>query len=301
MTQIIISFFSYLLDKLFGEYSFIKHPIIIIGELIKWYEKHFYKDSIKSGLFLVFFVLAITMSVSISIEIFLKYFNDALYIVINSFLASMFLAHRMLYDVVKDILSTEDKKQALSMLVSRDTKELSESDIYKGAIETYAENLSDGVIAPLFYLLAFGLFGIVAYKAINTMDSMVGYRNKRYENFGKAAALLDDIVNFIPSRLTALLIAFLTKQKQILLFLHYGVKHKSPNAGHPISSMALYLGVSLGGDMSYFGKLQKKPYFGNGRKFLQKEDLENALVLRTKIDKFILIMLFFMGVVFYGY
>jgi adenosylcobinamide-phosphate synthase len=163
------------------------------------------------------------------------------------------------------------------MVVSRDTKDLSESEIYKAAIESYGENLSDGVVAPLFYLLLFGLPGIILYKTINTMDSMVGYKNKRYEKFGKVAAKLDDLANFIPSRLTALLIMIVAKQKPLLGFYEDGKKHESPNAGHPITAMALALGVQLGGDTSYFGKIKHKPHFGKGREEITKEDVYKAL------------------------
>ncbi len=196
----------------------------------------------------------------------------------------MFLAHKMLYDSVKEVLVSQNKKEVISMLVSRDTENMTQSDIYKASIETYAENLSDGVIAPLFYLLLFGLPGIIIYKAINTMDSMVGYRNAKYENYGKAAAILDDIVNYIPARITAVLIMVLSKQKGIFSFYKDGQKHDSPNAGHPITAMALGLGISLGGDTYYFKELKKKPYFGEGKKEIENEDVKKALSIRSKID-----------------
>jgi adenosylcobinamide-phosphate synthase len=109
------------------------------------------------------------------------------------------------------------------------------------------------------------------------MDSMVGYRNKRYEKFGKVAAKLDDIANFIPSRLTALLIMLFGKHKQLFAFYQDGKKHESPNAGHPITAMALVLGVKLGGDTAYFGKIKKKPYFGYGKKHIKAEDVIRAV------------------------
>jgi adenosylcobinamide-phosphate synthase len=202
-------------------------------------------------------------------------------IIITSALASMFIAHNMLIESVKNVLQAEDKKTAISMLVSRDTEHMSESDIYKASIETYAENLSDGVIAPLFYLLFFGLFGIVIYKTVNTLDSMVGYRNERYENYGKAAALLDDLLNYIPSRITAVLIMLSSREARqmygVFGFYKDGSMHESPNAGHPITAMALVLGVKLGGDTYYFGKLKHKPHFGEGRENITKEDVINGL------------------------
>ena len=291
MTNILIALFAYFIDRLFGEFNFIKHPIIIIGETITFFEKRFYKNSIFRGLLLVLFVLSLISIVSISIYYFLNEFSNILNIVISSFLASMFLAHRMLYDSVREVLLSQDKKRAISMLVSRDVEQMNDSDIYKASIETYAENLSDGVIAPLFYLLLFGLPGIIIYKAINTMDSMVGYRNEKYENYGKVAAILDDIVNYLPSRLTAILIMVLFKQKNIFSFYKDGKKHDSPNAGHPITAMARGLNVSLGGDTFYFGKLKEKPYFGNGKKEIEEDDVRNSLSIRSKIDATVTISL----------
>ena len=284
MTNILVALFAYFIDRVFGEFRFIKHPIIIIGEIITFFEEKFYKNSIFRGLLLVLFVLSLVSFISISIYLYLGEINDVLNIIISSFIASMFLAHRMLYDSVKEVLVSPNKQEVISMLVSRDTEQMNESDIYKASIETYAENLSDGVIAPLFYLTLFGLPGIIIYKAINTMDSMVGYKNEKYENYGKVAAKLDDIANYIPARLTAILIMFLFKQKDIFSFYKDGQKHDSPNAGHPITAMALGLGISLGGDTYYFGELKKKPYFGDGKKEIEEEDVKKALSMRSKID-----------------
>lgn len=279
LTNLLITVLAYVIDRVFGEFRFIKHPIIFIGELISFFEKHFYKDTITRGVLLLLFVLSTTTLFSELLLFFLSMLPTLLEILLTSFIASMFIAHHMLRDAVLGVLSANDKKSAIAMLVSRDTKELDESDIYKAAIETYAENLSDGVIAPLFYLLLFGLPGIIFYKTVNTLDSMVGYRNEKYENYGKASAILDDILNFIPSRLTALLIMYLGKQKNLFGFYEDGKKHDSPNAGHPITAMALVLGIKLGDDTSYFGKLKKKATFGEGRSEIQADDVVKALAI----------------------
>ncbi len=279
MSNLFIAIFAYLIDKKWGEFTFIKHPIIIIGEIISFFEKHFYKNSIRQGCLLVIFVLGVVSSLSVALTLFLELFPLLFNVALTAFIASMFIAHKMLRDAVGGILHVKNKKEAIAMLVSRDTKNMSESDVYKAAIETYAENLSDGVVAPLFYLLLFNLPGIIIYKAINTMDSMVGYRNRRYEKFGKCAARLDDFANYIPSRLTALLIMLLAKEKNLLRFYKDGKKHESPNAGHPITAMALVLKIQLGGDTSYFGKMKKKAHFGKGRKEIRNEDVQNALAL----------------------
>ncbi len=277
MSNLFISLLAYFIDKRFGEFSFIKHPVIVIGEFISFFEKNFYKDSIIRGLFLVVFTLTIVALLATSVTLILQHTIGWINIIVSACIASMFIAHRMLHDAVLNIVEAKDKRAAIAMLVSRDTQDLSESDVYKAAIETYAENLSDGVIAPLFYLLFFGLPGIILYKAINTMDSMVGYRNERYEKFGKTAALLDDLANYVPSRLTALLIMLLGKRKKLFSFYKDGRKHESPNAGHPITAMALVLGIKLGGDTSYFGKMKKKPTFGEGREKITAQDVKNAV------------------------
>ncbi|MDA3909023.1 MAG: adenosylcobinamide-phosphate synthase CbiB [Sulfurimonas sp.] len=291
MTNILIAFFAYFIDRVFGEFRFIKHPVIMIGEIITFFEDRFYKNSIFRGLLLVLFVLSLVSFMSISICLYLGEMNYVLNIIISSSIASMFLAHRMLYDSVKEVLVSQNKKEVISMLVSRDVEQMSESDIYKASIETYAENLSDGVIAPLFYLTLFGLPGIIIYKAINTMDSMVGYRNEKYENYGKVAAKLDDIANYIPSRITAVIIMLILGQKKIFSFYKNGKQHDSPNAGHPITAMALGLDISLGGDTYYFGELKKKPYFGVARKEIVDADVKKALLIRNKVDAVVAISL----------
>jgi len=277
MTNILTTILAYFIDKIFGEFRFIKHPIIYIGEMITFFEEKFYKDSILRGLFLVIFIITIVAFFSIAIYKYLTLLPTFIDIFLSSIIASIFIAHRMLKDSVRAVVTADNKKEAISMLVSRDTENMSDSDIYKAGIETYAENLSDGVIAPLFYLLLFNLPGIIIYKAINTMDSMVGYRNEKYEKYGKVPAILDDIVNFIPSRLTAILIMLIAGKKDVFSFYEDGKKHESPNAGHPITAMALVLGIKLGGDTSYFGKIKRKPFFGKGRKNITKKDLLESL------------------------
>lgn len=289
MSNIIIAFFAYFIDRVFGEFAFFdtknfKHPIVAIGEIITFFEEKFYEDSVLRGAFLVGFVLAITGASAIVVKHFLGEFHEILYIIASSFVASMFIAHKMLYDAVKEVLSSENKKEAIAQLVSRDVENMSESDINKAAIETYAENLSDGVIAPLFYLLLFGLPGIIIFKTINTLDSMVGYKNEKYEKYGTVAAKLDDAANYIPSRITAVLIIFLSNKKNDFAFLEDAPKHESPNAGYPITAMANALDLKLGGPTSYFGKLKEKAYFGNGREEITSDDVESALAFRSKID-----------------
>lgn len=281
-------FSAYFIDFFFGEFEklkYLKHPIILIGDYIKWFENKFYKDSIFRGFLLtislIFIVFLITLIIS-SFDLFL----------LNAILCSFAISSKMLFDSVKKIITSTNPKYDISMLVSRDTSDLSESDINKAAIETYAENLSDGVIAPIFYMLLFGLTGAFIYKSVNTLDSMVGYRNERYENFGKFSAKLDDVLNYIPARITAILIALFFKSKIALKeFSKYGKKHESLNAGLPISAMGLALNIKLGGPTSYFGKIKDKPYFGMGKENIEKDDILKAITFKSKLDLFFLVCL----------
>ncbi|QKF78742.1 adenosylcobinamide-phosphate synthase CbiB [Arcobacter defluvii] len=286
-----VALIAYILDRVFREFEelkFFKHPIILMGNYISWFQKYFYKDSIFRGVLLTSSLLFIVFIVSYLLSLFDN-------ILVQGFLASFTLSSKLLYDSVKDVVSSDDiniKREKISMLVSRDTKELSDSDINKAAIETYGENLSDGVIAPLFYLLCFGIVGAFIYKAVNTLDSMVGYRNEKYEKFGKFSARVDDVLNFIPARITAILISILFfSLKALLEFKKYGKKHDSFNAGLPISALALAINVKLGGPTSYFGKLKDKPYFGDGKEIIEKDDVLKALSLRNRLDIFIIIVL----------
>ena len=178
----------------------------------------------------------------------------------------------------------EDARKAVSMIVGRDTEQLDEAGVTKAAVETVAENTSDGVIAPMLYLAIGGPILGMLYKAINTMDSMIGYKNERYLDFGRAAAKLDDIVNFIPSRISAWLMIFAcpflgnhfiaSEGKRI--YLRDRRKHASPNSAQTESVCAGALGIQLAGDASYFGKIVHKPTIGDGRRKVNPEDIPLA-------------------------
>jgi len=284
-----VGLLAYLIDRVFGEFP-IKHPVVFMGDYIKWFEDKFYKDSVLNGAILTISLILITLFIIGAISLYIGYMsNRYIEIIFFAIVGSMAISSNMLYKSVKDII---DNPQNIKYLVSRDTKDLSNKDINKASIESYGENLSDGVIAPLIYLSLFGLVGAFVYKAINTLDSMVGYRNDRYEKFGKFSAILDDIVNYIPSRVTAILIGLLFgSQKAIMNFYKFGKKHKSPNAGHPISAIALATNLKLGGDTSYFGKVEKKAYFGDGKEDITKDDILKAISFQLKLDIFIIFML----------
>ena len=279
-----IALIAYLTDRLFGEFPFIRHPIVLMGDFIAAFKKRFYRDSILQGFWLVFWLLATVLAIIYPISMI-----DNPWIL--GIIASTGIAGKMLYHSVNNVLNDPS---SIRYLVSRDTENLSESEIHKAAIETYAENLSDGVIAPLFYLLAFGLVGLFLYKAVNTLDSMVGYRNKKYERFGKVSARLDDLLNYIPSRITAVIIlALFGRMGDLKKTWTYGKLHESPNAGYPIAAMALSLGLSLGGPTPYFGTMKNKPFFGEGREEITAEDVGKALKMQRRLDVLIIALLAF--------
>lgn len=280
-----VALIAYILDMFIGEFPYIKHPVVFMGHYVSWFERHFYKDSIVRGIWLTIGLLLLTCSVIYPLSLIDNVF-------IQGILASFCISSKMLYDEVKKVALSDSPKQAIAMLVSRDTKDMTSSDIHKASIETYGENLSDGVIAPLFYIVCFGVLGGFLYKAVNTLDSMVGYRNEKYENFGKFSARLDDVLNFIPARITAVLIALLMGSKKALVcFYSSGKHHESMNAGLPIASFAYALDISLGGPTSYFGKLKDKPYFGQGRKTIEQKDVLKALKVKKSLDITLIVVL----------
>ena len=283
---LLIALLALLIDRWFGEFSFIRHPVVVIGDAIKIFEHKRYQNNVGRGVQLTIFVVFITAVIGIAIESVLGLLPGLVNLFLTAIAASTLLAHRMLHDTVRHLIQTERPQTPLKMLVSRDTDSLNDSDCYKAGIESYAENLSDGVIAPLFYLLLFGLPGILVYKAINTLDSMVGYRTARYEKFGKCSAKLDDWVNWIPARMTAVLIMLVNGKARFWRFYQQGRLHDSPNAGHPITAMALNIGCQLGGDTVYFGELKPKAVFGepHATKTVEAHHVKACLAHRPKVD-----------------
>ena len=297
-----IALLAYSIDLLFGELP-CKHPVIFMGEFISGFERRFYgstssppTDKLITGAALVLSLLVITALIGVAIVALCALLPSWLAVLILAICASTGLAMKLLHSSVADILTAEQPKLALSYLVSRDTESMSDEDIYKAALETWAENLSDGVIAPLFYLALFGLPAVAIYKAINTMDSMIGYKTPRYFYFGKTAALLDDVANYIPARLTALLIALIAddKPRAWQCMKRDGHKLESPNAGYPIAAMAGALGVALGGDAVYHGQLKHKPTLGIAIHAINRHTLEQALAMKTRIN-FVVFSLLILG------
>lgn len=275
-------FAGFFLDIIFGDPNFLYHPIRLIGRLIylmdSFYEKIFPKSEkgrFIGGVFLCLSVCAVSVGTAAAILLAAYGINVYFGFFAESIICYFMLAAKALktesMKVYKKILNgdIEGGRKAVSYIVGRDTDSLDEKGIIKAAVETVAENLSDGVIAPLLYMTVGGAAAGVLYKAINTMDSMVGYKNERYIFFGRCAAWLDDIVNFIPSRVSALIMllsSFILKmdyKRAYIVFKRDRFNHASPNSAQTESVCAGAMGIRLSGDAYYFGKLYKKPFIGD--------------------------------------
>ncbi len=272
---------GWLLDLLLGDPSWLPHPVVGFGKMISFGEKRLNKGSrrmLKGALmaiFLIGFVFAITWFICYPLTSYFKLFT--------SILIFFCLAGTTLIREVREVFravdrSLEEGRKQVARIVGRDTSELSAQEIRTAALETLAENLSDGVIAPLFWLAVGGVPAMMAYKMVNTLDSMIGYRTERYKDFGCWAARIDDIANFIPARLTALLMVLAAGKPQLVGFVwRNGRKHASPNSGYPEAALAGVLDCRFGGPHYYFGELFDKPYIGENACELTTADMQKAV------------------------
>jgi adenosylcobinamide-phosphate synthase len=283
--------FAFAVDGLIGDPRWLPHPVRMMGSAITRTES-FLRRRLKDrlgGVLLVIIIVGVSFLAALGFHKVLRLSTRGVLALFSSaamvYLISTTVALRGLVDSAKGVLEAVkegdigEARLRLSHIVGRDTESLNEEDILRATIETLAENTSDGVIAPLFYLATGGLPLAIAYKAVNTLDSMVGYKNDRYKDFGWAAARLDDILNYIPARVTGALIAvssafvscsLSTAFSSLKTMFQDGRKHPSPNSGVPEAAMAGALGVRLGGASTYGGVTVKKPYIGkdNGKNLL---------------------------------
>ena len=278
-----------LLDLLFGDPVWLYHPVRLIGNWISWGERQLRKVcgthlTAAGG---VRWVLTAGMAFAIPFGLLALagWIHPALRFLLEPFWCFQILAAKCLASEsrkVYDRLKARDlpgARKAVSMIVGRDTEKLTEEGVTKAAVETVAENTSDGVTAPLIYLLIGGAPLGFLYKAVNTMDSMLGYKNDRYLYFGRIPAKMDDVFNYIPARVTALLMtisAFLTGldgKNAWKIYRRDRKKHASPNAAQTESVCAGALGVRLAGDAVYFGKLYKKEFIGDALRSIEPEDI----------------------------
>lgn len=267
---------GYLLDLWLGDPDNWPHPVRVFGHAIAKGEKWLNRGRFR-------FWKGAALSTVLVVAVFLFFYGSntlllgvpVLFLVVNSVWVYYGLANHSLIAEGKKVFSVleneglEAGRKQLSRIVGRDTSKLNAQQIRVAVLETMSENLSDGVVAPLFYYAIAGVPGMMAYKMINTMDSMLGYRSERYERFGKFAARLDDVANFIPSRLTALLMVLVAGSRQGLLFIFkFGRKHKSPNAGYPEAALAGILDCRFGGPNVYHGEVVEKPFIGENDRLI---------------------------------
>ena len=181
--------------------------------------------------------------------------------------------------------SLEEGRKQVARIVGRDTSELSEQEMRIAALETLAENLSDGVVAPVFWYAILGVPGMMAYKMVNTLDSMIGYRTQRYREFGWCAARIDDVANYLPARLTTLLMLTVTGRFRLLNFVTwFGREHASPNSGYPEAALAGILDCRFGGPHTYFGEIVEKPYIGTNERPITTADMERAVRINRRVE-----------------
>ena len=209
--------------------------------------------------------------------------NMVLWLILDTIIIFFCLAGTTLIREVREVFlaldrSLDEGRQQVARIVGRDTSQLSAQEVRTAALETLAENLSDGVIAPLFWFALLGTPGMLAYKMVNTLDSMIGYRTERYKDFGCWAAHIDDVANFIPARLTALLMVIASGRLSLLKFVwKNGRKHASPNSGYPEAALAGILNCRFGGPHYYFGELFDKPFIGENDRELTTADMHTAV------------------------
>ncbi len=281
-----------LLDTLVGDPYWMPHPIRTFGNAISLFERNLNQGAYKrlkgliawcvlcSAAWLIFHYAGVAIS----------RYSDWAYTIYAGLFFFYGISNRCLIEEglkVERILAKGDLEGArkqLSMIVGRDTSALSPTQIRSAVVETLSENLSDGVVAPLFYFAIGGVPLMMLYKMINTQDSMVGYKNERYSDYGYFPAKLDDVANFIPARITALLMVIASLSwRAAKHVLKYSSNHSSPNAGYPESALSGFLDCRLGGPSSYFGTIVEKPYIGKNGRELTHEDVVKTVWLNGKV------------------
>ena len=303
MTNCIALLIGWVLDLLFGDPPRLPHPIAWFGKAIAFCEHRLNKGhhrKLKGALTAVVLIAGVFILTSFLISSFSHF-------LISAVLIFYCLAGTTLIREVRQVFlaldrSLEEGRAQVARIVGRDTSDLSAQEVRTAALETLAENLSDGVIAPLFWLAVLGVPGMVAYKMVNTLDSMIGYKTERYKDFGCWAARIDDVANYIPARLTALLMvlphAVVSGQWSIFTFVrHYGRMHASPNSGYPEAALAGILNCRFGGPHYYFGELFDKPFIGENDRELTTADMRKAVRVNRMAEVLAIILVIAVGII----
>ena len=294
---------GYLLDLIFGDPERLPHPIVWFGKMISWGEHRLNRGQHRMAKGAVMSVAYILLVFFVLWGLIRLVPNAILWCVLNTIIIFYCLAGTTLIREVRNVFlaldeSLEAGRKQVARIVGRDTSELTAQEVRTAALETLAENLSDGVIAPLFWLAVLGVPGMVAYKMVNTLDSMIGYRTERYKDFGCWAARIDDIANYIPARLTAVLMVIASGKPSLLKFVwRNGRKHASPNSGYPEAALAGALDCRFGGPHYYFGELFDKPFIGENERDLTTADMLKAV----RINRIAEVMMIALVIVVVGF
>lgn len=285
--QLLAFILGFILDLIIGDPHNWPHIVRVIGAVISGLEKRLNNGINKRlrGVILVVVTIAISVGTTALVLIVAYIINPWIYLLVEGLIVWQCLALKSLRDESQKVLTSlhsggiEEARSAVSMIVGRDTAVLDECGVVKATVETVAENASDGVGAPLFYILFFGAIGGVLYKTVNTMDSMIGYKNDKYMEFGRCAAKLDDVFNYVPSRVCALMMVLASgisgfdMKNAYYIWKRDRYNHASPNSAQTESVMAGALDVRLAGNAYYFGKLVEKPYIGDDIREIKPEDI----------------------------
>jgi adenosylcobinamide-phosphate synthase len=291
MSRVLSLLAGWLLDLLLGDPAWLPHPVVGFGKLIAAGEKRWNKGGHRrrKGALLTLLLVLSSFGLTLALLFSIQYLGERIGLgvwlerIAEAILIFYCLAGTTLIREVREVFkavdrSLEEGRTQVARIVGRDTSELSAQEIRTAALETLAENLNDGVIAPLFWLALLGVPGMVAYKMINTLDSMIGYRNERYLDFGRFAARMDDVAGWIPARLTAFLMLLVAGKLNRIAWVHEnGRKHLSPNSGHPEAALAAILDCRFGGPHNYFGEEVWKPYIGENDRPLTTADMQRAV------------------------
>lgn len=274
---------GWLLDLIFGDPVRLPHPIVWFGRIIAFGEKHLNRGphrQLKGAVMAVSLIVGV-FTITCLIHSYLSVLSSQFSLIFDVLIIFYCLAGTTLIREVRQVFLALDRslnegRAQVARIVGRDTSELSAQEVRTAALETLAENLSDGVIAPLFWLMLLGTPGMLAYKMVNTLDSMIGYHTERYLQFGCWAARIDDVANYIPARLTALLMVIWCP-KCLGFVRKYGCCHASPNSGYPEAALASILNCRFGGPHKYFGEVFDKPYIGDNDRELTTADMKTAV------------------------
>ena len=299
ITDLLPLMLAWVMDLWLGDPIQLPHPVVGFGKLIAKGERTWNKG--KGRLWKgALMAIALVVGIYVVSACLLGLLPGVLHTFASALLIFFCLAGTTLIREVREVFravdrSLEEGRMQVARIVGRDTSELSAQEVRTASLETLAENLSDGVIAPLFWYALLGIPGMLAYKMVNTLDSMIGYRNERYKDFGCFAARLDDVANYLPARLTALLMVLASGRISLIKFVwKYGNQHASPNSGYPEAALAGILNCRFGGPHNYFGKEVWKPFIGQNDRLLHTEDMQVAIRINrlSEVGMIVLVLLF---------